>query len=210
MKMEVWALQCIRNPLIQIFTCSGTATTQCQLNIVWLALFIRELKPYVPTLNCYNRKKNIYRKHSRDVNILHGLWTELRSSPKAQPAKTEEIPQKLAKIAITKNHTWCYLIIEDWARAWRKYAADMECKYILKETTPSRTSWWPQKTKIKSWRRVGTSIDINVIGWIVMRNTLENPQGCLERGSKNIRRHPPQYLTILTPLVIILPLIILV
>ena len=61
---------------------------------------------------------------------------------------------------------------------------------------------WPQKIKIQSWRRVGSSIDINVIGWTVMRNTLENPQGCLERGSRNIRRHLPPYLTTPTSLVI--------
>ena len=28
-----------------------------------------------------------------------------------------------------------------------------------------------------------------------MRNTLENPQGCLVRGSRNIRGHPTLYLT---------------
>ena len=50
---------------------------------------------------------------------------------------------------------WWYLIIEDWVRAWKKYAADMECKSTLKEAIPSKTSWWPQKIKIQSWRRVG-------------------------------------------------------
>ena len=56
---------------------------------------------------------------------------------------------------------------------------------------------------------MGQSIDTNVIGWIVMKNTLESPQEFLERGSRNIRRHLPQYLTILTPLVSTSPLIIL-
>ena len=51
---------------------------------------------------------------------------------------------------------------------------------------------------------------LNVVGWIVMRNTLESPQGLLERGSRNIRRHPLQYLTILTPLVTVSSLMILV
>ena len=169
---------------------------------MWLAHYITEQKPYAPALNCYNRKYDIFRKHSRDANILHGLWTELRSSPKAQTTKREELPHKLAKITKTGNHTWWCLIIEDWARAWRKYAADMECKSTLKEAIPSRTSWWPQKIKIQSWKRVGSSTDMNVIAWTVMRNTLENPQGCLERGSKNIKRQLPLYLTIPTPLVI--------
>ena len=39
-----------------------------------------------------------------------------------------------------------------------------------------------------------------------MRNTLESPQEHLERGSKNISRHPPQNMTIFTPLVTISPL----
>ena len=128
---------------------------------------------------------------------------------KGSANKKEKMPLKLV-ITTTRNHTWWYLIIEGWVRAWRKCAAGMECKSILKEAIPSRTSWWPQKTKIQSWRRVGSSIDTNVVGWIVMRNTLESPQGFLERGSRNIRRHPPQYLTILTPLVTVSPLIILV
>ena len=75
-KMEVWAQLYIGNPLIQICTCSGTATTQCQQSIVWLAHYIIEQNPYAPALNCYNRKNNIFRRHSIDANILHGLWTE--------------------------------------------------------------------------------------------------------------------------------------
>ena len=45
---------------------------------------------------------------------------------------------------------------------------------------------------------VESYIDTNVTVWNVMRNTLESPQEHLERGSKNISRHPPQYMTILT------------
>ena len=70
---------------------------------------VTELKPFAPAQSCYNRKRNIYRKHSRDVNTLHGLWTELRSIPKAQP-KREEISLKLVIITTTRNHTWWYHI----------------------------------------------------------------------------------------------------
>ena len=69
----------------------------------------------------------------------------------------------------------------------------MECRHTLKEAIPSKTSWWPQRIKIQSSRRVGSSIDIGVAGLTVMRNTLVNPQGHLERGSENIRRHPTIY-----------------
>ena len=53
--------------------------------------------------------------------------------------------------------------------------------------------------------RVKSYIDTSVTGWNVMRNILENPKEHLERGSKNIKRHLPQYMTILTPLVTISP-----
>ena len=48
---------------------------------------------------------------------------------------------------------------------------------------------------------MGSSIDTDVIGWIAMRNTLMNPLGCLVRGSRNIKRHLPPFLTILPSLV---------
>ena len=87
MKMEVWVQQSTENPLIQTLTCSGTVITQYHQNIVWLVPSIIELKPFALALSCYNRKNNMYRKHSRDVNALYGLWTELRSNPKTQPKK---------------------------------------------------------------------------------------------------------------------------
>ena len=80
----------------------------------------------------------------------------------------------------------------------------MECKSTSKEATLSRTSWWLQKTKIPSRRKVESYIDTNVTGWNAMRNTLDSPQEHLENGSQNISRHPPQYMTILTPLVTML------
>ena len=57
------------------------------------------------------------------------------------------------------------------------------------------------KDKDPIMKKVGSSIDTGVIGWIVIRNILVNPQGCLVRGSRNIKRHLPPYLTIPTPLV---------
>ena len=54
-------------------------------------------------------------------------------------------------------------------------------------------------------KKVESFIDTSVTEWNVMRNTLESPQEHLERGSKNTSRHPPLYMTILTPLVTILP-----
>ena len=90
----------------------------------------------------------------------------------------------------------------------KKSVANMVCRCTLKEVIPSRASWWPQRIKIQSSKRVGSSIDISVAGLTAMRNTYVNPQEHLVRGLKNIRRHPPQSMTIATSLVIKSPLII--
>ena len=67
--------------------------------------YTTEQKPYALALSCYNKKKNIFRRHSIDASILHGLLTELRSSKEAQPRK-EVTPHKLDKTTLaSKNHT---------------------------------------------------------------------------------------------------------
>ena len=114
----------------------------------------------------------------------------------------EATPQELViTIPTSRDHTLWYPIIEGWVKASRRYAVGMECKFIVKEAIPSRTSWWPQRTKILSWEKVGSSIDTVVIGWIAMRNTLVNPLGCLVTSSRNIKRDLPPFLTILPSLV---------
>ena len=75
---------------------------------------------------------------------------------------------------------------------------------ILMEAWPSRTSLWLQRTKIPSSKRVESFTDINVIGWSVMDSILENLQH-FERGSKNIKKPLPLYMTIKTSLVIMSP-----
>ena len=65
---------------------------------------------------------------------------------------------------------------------------------ILKEELPSKTSWWPPRTKILCLRKVGSSTDINVTGWSVMKNIQESLPEHLQRGSRNIKRpHPHIY-----------------
>ena len=99
------------------------------------------------TICSSNRKKNIYRKHSKNVNTLHGLWVRVKIKTKVQPTNIEEMVLTLAKTTITRNHArW------GWVRTWRKYAVNMQCRSILKEATPSRISWWLQKIKILSRR----------------------------------------------------------
>ena len=61
----------------------------------------------------------------------------------------------------------------------------MGLKYNLKDVIPSKTSSWPQKTKIHSSKKVGSYIDISVTGWIVMMSILESQQEILKRGTRN-------------------------
>ena len=56
--------------------------------------------------------------------------------------------------------------------------------------TISNTSWWPQKPKNLSSKRVELYIDSSVTGWIVMRNMLENSQDHLVRGFKEHLKVP--------------------
>ena len=56
-----------------------------------------------------------------------------------------------------------------------------------------------------SRKNVESYTDTNVTGWSVMRNTLVNPLEPLVRGSKNISRHPPLFMTIKTPQVTMSP-----
>ena len=58
-----------------------------------------------------------------------------------------------------------------------------------------RSSSRPRLGSRASTNRVGSFIDTSVTGWSVMRNILESPQEHLERDSRNIRRHLPQYMT---------------
>ena len=49
--------------------------------------------------------------------------------------------------------------------------------------------------------KVGSSTDIDVIGWTVMKNILESLPEHLEKGSKNIKRPHPPFMTTITSLV---------
>ena len=60
------------------------------------------------------------------------------------------------------------------------------------------TSFWVQRIRILSSRKVESYTDTNVIGWSVMKNTLESQQELLLRGSRNTRRLLPQYMTTTT------------
>ena len=109
--------------------------------------------------------------------------------------------KRILQLTSSRNHTLLLLITEGSVKTSKRCAVTMGCRCISKEVQPSKTSWWLPRTNIPCKREVESSIDINVTGWSVMRNTLVNHQEHLQRGSKNISRPPPQYLTTITPLV---------
>ena len=97
--------------------------------------------------------------------------------------------------------------IKGLSESLKMHAENMGYKYILKEAIPSKASWWLPEIRIPSQRRVISSIGTNVTGWGVIMNIQGSYQELLERGSGNFFRPPAQYMTILTLLFIVPPLI---
>ena len=62
------------------------------------------------------------------------------------------------------------------------------------------------KDKDPILKKVGSYIDISVTGWIVMMSILESQQEILKRGTRNISRPHPPFMTTLTSLVMMSPL----
>ena len=71
------------------------------------------------------------------------------------------------------------------SKSIKNIGKNLRCRYIVKEALPSRTSQWLLRTRIPSKNKVGSSTDIIVTGWTVMRNILENPKEHLGKGSRN-------------------------
>ena len=126
--------------------------------------------------------------HQQTSSTLNGgLVMSIRLSIQNSPYRDETLMKPYITVPYYKG----------WSESVKK-----KCfKFTLEEVQPSKTTWWPQRTKILCWRRVGSSIVTDVVGWSVMRNIQESPQEHLVRGSRNTKRPPPPYVTILTPLV---------
>ena len=79
-------------------------------------------------------------------------------------------------------------------RAQREYAADMECRFTLREAYHQEPPGGSKRSRSYPEKEWESYRDTSVTGWNVMRNILENPQGHLDRGSRNIKRHlSPMY-----------------
>ena len=88
------------------------------------------------------------------------------------------------------------------SESMKKACSEYGVHVYFKGGNTIKTSSWPLKIKMPFRKKVGSSTDISVTGWSAMRSTLVNPLEPLVRGSKNISRHPPPYMTTKTSQVI--------
>ena len=125
-----------------------------------------------------------------------GQLTELRWRWEHLPSRRRTITVQTPNKTV-RSHIRLYLTTKAWVKVSRELATSMGYKSTSEEVSPSRTSWWPPRTRILYWRKVGSSIDTNVIESSVMRSILESPPEHLEKGTKNTRRpHTPSMTTV--------------
>ena len=72
------------------------------------------------------------------------------------------------------------------SESFKKVCSNHGVQVYFKGGTTIKNLLMAPKDQDPMQKRSGVSIDINVTGWHVMRNTLVNHQEHLERGSKNI------------------------
>ena len=203
--MAVSAQQYIES--LPILTCiyNGTATTQYHLNPVWYIPFIIGPKLFVQAQSCYKKKK----KNLSEVltKCKYPAWALNRMKIKTKaPAK---INNRSSTNSSVNNNNWNpYMVvpyykglIESLKRTCRKHGVQVNFKggMTIKNLLVA------PKDKNPILKRVDSYTDTNVTGWSVMRSILGNLPEHLERGSKNIKRPLPQYLTIITSLVTMSP-----
>ena len=87
---------------------------------------------------------------------------------------------------------------ESYKNICRKYGIDVHLKggHTIKDHLMA------PKDKDPLSRKVGSYIGTNVAGWIVRMSILGSQQGILKKGTRNISRPHPPYMTMLTSLVI--------
>ena len=128
-----------------------------------------------------------------------------RAKIRCKTRKTKKLNNntKDSAAAKIKGPTWWYPIIRVWVKASKRSMANMVCRYTIKEVIPSRTSWWPQRIKIQSSKRVGSSIHISVAGLTGDEEYIgESSWTFGERFKEHQKAPPPQSMTIATSLVI--------
>ena len=207
MKMEVWAPWFIENQLIQTFTYSGTAITQWHLNIVWLALFIIELNQMLQPSVVTTGRKYLQKALQR---CKYPAWVLNRVKIKSKGSANKK-RRGTIKTGQNNNNQKPYMVVPYYrglSESLKKVCSRHGVQVYFKGGNTIKNLLVAPKDQDPILKKSGViyrykcdrvDCDEDYIG-----------ESSRERGSRNIRRHSPQYLTILTPLVIVSPLIILV
>ena len=91
------------------------------------------------------------------------------------------------------------------SESMKKACSEYEVQVYFKGGNTIKNLLMAPKDQAAIQKKVGSFTDTNVTGQSVMRNTLVNPLELLVRGSRNISRHPPPFMTIIIPQVTMSP-----
>ena len=180
------------------------ATTQCQQSIVWLrTLYHRAETICSSPLLLQQKEKHLQKALHRcqyPAWALNRVKIKKRSSAKRR-SNTTKTGQN------NPNQQKLYMVIPYYrglSKSLKKICSRHGVQVYFKGGNTIKNLLMAPKYKDPIMKKSGVIYGYRCIGWTVMRNISGNPQGCLVRGLRNIKKHPPLYLTILTPLAITL------
>ena len=135
------------------------------------------------------------------------IWAIHRAKLKSQnPNRTKHRRTNNQKGPSNTKNQKLYMLVpyhQGLSKKVKNHAANMGYRYILMEDKPSKASSWLLRRMIPLIARVESYTDINAKTKGVEKNTLENLAEPLQKGSKSIKSPLHQYLTTVTPQVII-------
>ena len=97
------------------------------------------------TIYSSNRKKNIYRKHSKNVNTLHGLWIRVKIKTKGSANKNRRDATNSGQN--NNNQKPCKVGLSE---SLKKVCSKHAVQVYFKGGNTIKISWWLQKNKILS------------------------------------------------------------
>ena len=121
----------------QICTCNGTATTTYHQNIVWLVPYTTEQIPSAQIQHCCMKKKALRK-------CKYPIWAINRAKLKSQnPNRTKHRRTNNQKGPSNTNKQNLLMVVpyhQGLSERVKKHAANMGCRFTLKEDRQSRTS----------------------------------------------------------------------
>ena len=152
--MGICLLLCTGNLPTQTSIDSGTVTTTSQQNLVLLTPSLIGPIQCVAILNFSSKKWITSERYSPNVNILNGLWTRWREGLTGLPGRllmglTIRAPQVPSppSMKLKPRVTLLYLIHKVSVKASRRCVGGMAYRPTSNVVAPSRTYWFPSRTK---------------------------------------------------------------